>query len=606
MYKWDEINWRKLERCVFKLQKRIYKAAKQGNTKVVRRLQKLLINSWSAKCLAVRRVTKQSPLTPLNKGGIKGGMAGVDGVKTLSPVARIKLVGRLKIGSKAQPLRRIWIPKPGKTEKRPLGIPTIHDRALQTLAKMALEPEWEAKFEPNSYGFRPGRSCHDAIEAIWVSINKMPKYALDGDIQQCFDRINHKKLLDKLNTSPTLRRQIRAWLKAGVLDGKNLYPTNEGTPQGGTISPLLANIALHGLEMAIKEFAENPPKELKNKFGAIGKKDRLSSLTLVRYADDFVVLHQNIDIIYKCQEIIQEWLNGIGLQIKPEKTQIIHTLNHHNGKKPGFNFLGFNVRQYKVSKYKSGKTQKGYVSSIRPQREKLLAHYKKLAQTIDRLKAAPQEVVIKNLNPIIDGWGQYYRTGVSQKAFNLLDCLLFKKLWQWGVHRHSKKSKGWVKNKYWHTIGQNRWTFCKIYEDGYYLLHRHSRINIRRHTKVKGNASPYDGNFIYWSTRMGRMPGVGKTRTQLLKYQKGKCTHCGLHFLPGDIMEVDHIKPISKGGERSKNNLQLLHKQCHQKKTKTDGSQQIARLTKQGKFINQFPYQWVDDMLIIPSSINDK
>ncbi|MGK7893151.1 MAG: reverse transcriptase N-terminal domain-containing protein, partial [Xenococcus sp. (in: cyanobacteria)] len=231
MYKWDEINWRKLERSVFKLQKRIYKAAKQGNTKVVRRLQKLLINSWSAKCLAVRRVTQ------LNQGKRT---AGVDGVKALSPVARIKLVGRLKIGSKAQPLRRIWIPKPGKTEKRPLGIPTIHDRALQTLAKMALEPEWEAKFEPNSYGFRPGRSCHDAIEAIWVSINKMPKYALDGDIQQCFDRINHKKLLDKLNTSPTLRRQIRAWLKAGVLDGKNLFPTNEGTPQGGTISPLLA------------------------------------------------------------------------------------------------------------------------------------------------------------------------------------------------------------------------------------------------------------------------------------------------------------------------------------------------------------------------------
>lgn len=200
-YEWNTTPWRKLERIVYKLQKRIYQAASRGDVKAVRKLQKLIIKSWSAKCIAVRLVTQD------NKGK---STAGVDGIKSLSPEARMKLVERLKLNSKASPTRRVWIPKPGKKEKRPLGIPTIYDRTLQALIKIALEPEWEAKFEPNSYGFRPGRGCHDAIEAIWLHVSKKPKYVLDADITKCFDRINHSKLLEKLNTFPTLRKQIRA------------------------------------------------------------------------------------------------------------------------------------------------------------------------------------------------------------------------------------------------------------------------------------------------------------------------------------------------------------------------------------------------------------
>lgn len=221
---WNQTDWRKLERRVYKLQKRIFRASSRGDTKTVRRLQKTLMRSWSAKMLAVRRVTQDN-------SGKK--TAGVDGIKSLTPVQRLALVHKLKLTGKAMPTRRVWIDKPGKEEKRPLGIPTMYDRALQAQVKLALEPEWEARFEPNSYGFRPGRSCHDAIEAIFLATRQKTKYVLDADIAKCFDKINHEELLRKLNTFPTIRRQIRAWLKAGVMDKKELFPTSKGTPQGG-------------------------------------------------------------------------------------------------------------------------------------------------------------------------------------------------------------------------------------------------------------------------------------------------------------------------------------------------------------------------------------
>src|SRR4028119_739131 len=285
MVEWRSINWRKLEKRVYKLQKRIYRASSRGDVKAVRRLQKMLMKSWSARATSVRRVTQDNT-------GKK--TAGVDGIKSLSPEARLNLVNKLKLGSKVRPTRRVWIPKPGTEEKRPLGIPTIKDRALQALVKLALEPEWEARFEPNSYGFRPGRSCLDAIEAIFSAIRLKPKFVLDADIAKCFDRIDQEALLRKLNTFPTIRRQVRAWLKAGVMDGKQLFPTSEGTPQGGVISPLLANIALHGMEERVKQYAEI----LK---GNKSKVNNRSALSLIRYADDFVIIHEDLSVVKKCR-----------------------------------------------------------------------------------------------------------------------------------------------------------------------------------------------------------------------------------------------------------------------------------------------------------------
>jgi len=225
---WKDVNWAKAEWAVFKLQKRIYRASQRGDVKLVRRLQKMVVKSRYAKLIAVRKVTQE------NKGK---NTAGVDGVKSLDKKQRMSLVNELEIDAKARPARRVWIPKPGRQEKRPLGIPTIRDRAKQALLKLVLEPEWEAKFESESFGFRPGRSCHDAIEAIRIVITAKPKYVLDADIARCFDQINHQKLLAKIDTIPKFRRQIKAWLKAGVFEEGNWKETDRGTPQGGVITP---------------------------------------------------------------------------------------------------------------------------------------------------------------------------------------------------------------------------------------------------------------------------------------------------------------------------------------------------------------------------------
>ncbi|MEH1999952.1 MAG: group II intron reverse transcriptase/maturase [Nostoc sp.] len=560
MVEWSQLNWRKLEKAVFKLQKRIFKASQRGDVKATRRLQKTLMKSWYAKCLSVRRVTQDN---------IGKNTAGVDGIKSLSPVARFKLVNNLKLRSKVKPTRRVWIPKPGTDEKKPLGIPVMNDRALQALVKLALEPEWEARFEPNSYGFRAGRSCHDAIEAIFLSIKGSPKFVLDADIAKCFDHIDHEALLRKLNIFPTIRRQIRAWLKAGVMDGRQLFPTSEGTPQGGVISPLLANIALHGMEERIKEFAKTI--DLRNHKGyQVSWQSKAKSLSLIRYADDFVILHEDITVVQRCREIISEWLKDMGLELKPSKTRLTHTLNGYGEEKPGFYFLGFNIRQHLVGKYHS---KQGFKTIITPSKEKQKIHYERVASIIEDHKAAPQVALISRLNPVITGWSNYYSTVVSKAAYSGLDNLIYSKLKAWAERRHPKKSRGWVSNKYWQTIGGNNWVFATMQEGNNPIrLQSHAETPIVRHVKVKGDASPYDGNLIYWSTRMGKHPEVSTRVATLLKAQKGKCTHCQLYFREEDVLEVDHKIPRSKRGKDEYKNLQILHKHCHDSKTAEDGS----------------------------------
>lgn len=559
---WHSINWRKLERRVYKLQKRIYQASQRGDLKTVRKLQKLLLKSWSAKALAVRRVTQDNT-------GKK--TAGVDGVKSLSPKQRLKLVNKLHLGSKSQPVRRVWIPKPGRDEKRPLGIPTMNDRALQALVKQALEPEWEARFESNSYGFRPGRSCHDAIEAIFNAIKQKSKYCLDADIAKCFDRINQGKLLEKLNTFPTMRRQIKSWLKAGVMDGKEMFPTSEGTPQGGVISPLLANIALHGMENRIKQYVGALPEK------GLRRKAKEENVSLIRYADDFVILHKDLTVVQGCQRIISDWLNDMGLELKPSKTRLAHTLLEVDNGKPGFNFLGFNIRQFPEGKYRSGKNPHGKIlgfkTIITPSKEKIKEHLDSIAKVIDRHKAAPQSALIQNLNPIIRGWCNYYATVVSGTAFTKISHQVYEKLRAWGRRRHPKQNMGYVRNKYWQAIGDNNWVFATNREGANPLrLLRHAETPIVRHVKVKGSASPYDGNLVYWSVRRGKNPEMPTRVANLLKRQKGKCPHCGLFFREEDVMEVDHIIPKSKGGKERYDNWQLLHRHCHDTKTTNDGS----------------------------------
>jgi RNA-directed DNA polymerase len=387
-----------------------------------------------------------------------------------------------------------------------------------------------------------------------------------------FDKINHKALLTKINTFPTLSRLIKAWLKAGVLDGGEWSQTEEGTPQGGTISPLLANIALHGMEEAINNVALSLPGK---------KKNNLAAISFIRYADDFVVLHPDLTVIERCKTEISVWLQQMGLELKPSKTRIGHThskpdTNSHEG----FDFLGFNIRQYEVGKTHSGKSSNGkllgYKTLIKPSAKAIKRHYEEICGIIDAHKTATQEELIKCLNPVIRGWANYYSIVVSKETFSQIDHLVYLRLRAWAKRRHPNKSRGWVTKRYWNTIGGNSWVFSSKTEGKLSsILLRHDSTEIVRHVKVKGNLSPFDGNLIYWSKRKGTNPLLPTRVSKLLKQQKGKCAHCGLYFMEDSVMEVDHIIPKSKGGKDVHENLQLLHRHCHNEKTTNEGRRYV-------------------------------
>ena len=589
---WSQIDWKEVEIRVFKLQKRIYRASLSGDVAKVHKLQRLLLRSWCAKLLAVRRISQD------NQGK---NTAGVDGVKSLSPKQRLSLAESLTLTGKGESLRRVWIPKPGRKEKRGLGIPVMEDRARQALLKLALEPEWEAKFEPNSYGFRPGRSCHDAEKAIHTAINQKPKWVLDADISKCFDRINHNVLLQKLNTTPTMARQIRAWLKSGVLDRGEWFPTNEGTPQGGVISPLLANIALHGLEEHIKQWAETwKGRKLGNR----------RSISLIRYADDFVVLHKDKSVIQQAKTLIEQWLHGLGLQLSENKTRICHTLHDTEETTAGFDFLGWNVRQYKVGKNHSGKNQQGkllgFKTIIKPSDKSIKTHYEKIVEVLDSMRGKSQEVIIDKLNPIIRGWCNYHKTVCSKDTFSKIDNLVYNKLRRWIKSRHPNKTLKWCEERYFHLTKEkklngdkreDKWVFSTPSDvpnspvAGTHELWKHAWTPIERHIKIEGTRSPYDGDWRYWSKRRGEYPGTPKRVATLMKRQKGKCTRCGLYFKDGDVEEVDHIIPKAEGGKDDYKNLQLLHRHCHHQKTAEDrqrqmdnkGQKKAQKKTKKGR-----------------------
>lgn len=567
---WNCINWPKVNSYVSKVQTQIYKARKDGNIKRVHLLQNMLINSRAAKLVATHRVTT------LNKGKKT---AGIDKRVVSKPDEKLALALSLSLDGKAQPIRRVWIPKPGKQEKRPLGIPVIADRAKQQLARLALEPEWEAIFEPNSYGFRPGRGCHDAIEAIFLSIRGgTPKWVFDADIKKCFDKISHSALLQKLNTFPKMEQQIKAWLTAGVMEGYANSPdpseisiTEMGTPQGGVISPLLANIALHGLENHLKDYVGALP--LKPHPGAgRGKATRQKALSVIRYADDFLLIHRNKEILTLCIAETHKWLATVGLEISEEKSAL-------RDSRYGFKFLGFkvtHVRKKRVNKYKV---------KIQPSVEKQKSVLNNVKRIINKSKAVSSYDLIQMLRPVIIGWANYYKYCECKQTFSSLTDKIFRKIRAWVFRRDTRNGRRFIKQKYFPS-GREYYFDGSVHKDNWILVGRKKLkegrigenflphivwVKSLKHVKVKGDESPFSKSF-YWTTRSVKHSPYSLRVSKLLKKQNHKCTWCKKTFTTFDSnnWEVDHIIPKSKGGKDSYDNLQLLHKQCHIEKTAGD------------------------------------
>ncbi|MEL6384705.1 MAG: group II intron reverse transcriptase/maturase [Cyanobacteria bacterium J06626_18] len=533
-YEWRTLPWRRIQGKVFKLQRRIYRASRRRQVKLVHKLQRLLAKSWYARLLAVRRVTQD------NKGKRT---AGIDGIKKLTPPQRLEMAQSLTTFSKPRPLRRIWIPKPGKTEKRPLSIPTMRDRATQALIKLALEPQWEAKLDPNMYGFRLGRSCQDAIEAVYRTIFRQPKFVLSVDIRGCFDNISHDAILKKSRAPTWMKRLIKGWLKCGVLDN-GFHRTERGSPQGGVISPLLALIALQGLERHIKRLGT-----------------QTYPLYVVAYADDIVILARREKDIHRAQATLAKWLHAIGLELNPQKTTISHTLQ---GESPGFEFLGFQVRQHPAGQYQA---RRGYKTRITPGAKNVKRHLEYLKVILQAHQGMPQQALIGKLNPIIQGWCQYYRGVNSYQTFDKLSSILFHQLLSWAKRRHANLNVHQIVSRYWSVNADGKWAFQS--KDGPRLrFHRQTRFQV--HIKVRTDRSPYDGDWTYWGSRLRRYPGVTPLKSSLLRSQEGKCRLCGLNFLPGALIEVHHLDGNHDNHRR--HNLALLHRHCHDQAHSADTS----------------------------------
>jgi RNA-directed DNA polymerase len=294
----------------------------------------------------------------------------------------------------------------------------------------------------------------------------------------------------------------------------------------------------------------------------------------IRYADDFVILHEDLKVVQQCQQIISEWLAQLGLELHPSKTQITHTFKVYGGN-VGFDFLGFTVRQFPTGKYDTAHDTHGrplgFKTLIQPSQKSISRHQKKLKQIIHRHQSSPQAQLIDALNPVITGWSNYFSTGVSSDAYSWLDHWLYRQLKDWARHRHPQKNQRWIASKYWLIDRGEGWRFAAVSGAGYKRLAVHNHTAIKRHVKVQGNRSPFDADWVYWSTRLGKHPQVKKRVALLLKRQRGKCARCRLFFKDRDLLEIDHIIPRSQGGQDEFNNLQLLHRHCHDTKSAYEG-----------------------------------
>jgi RNA-directed DNA polymerase len=357
------------------------------------------------------------------------------------------------------------------------------------------------------------------------------------------------------------------------------------------------------MEQRIKDYVETC--DLKRSDGRIqlSKRDKRDSVSLIRYADDFVILHKDLTVVQGCRIIISEWLQDMGLELKPNKTRLAHTLYKYEDGNAGFNFLGFHIQQFNVGKYTTGKDTKGnrlgFKTIINPSKEKCKIHCDSIKKVINSCRGCSQHRLIERLNPIIRGWCNYYSIISNIRVFSKIDAWIYTSLSNWAKHRHRNKGSKWLANKYWKTIGGDNWVFATRDGENSIRLQKHGSTKIQDYVKVKGDSSPYDGNLVYWSTRMGRHPQMSKRTASLLKKQKGMCPHCKLYFKDGDVLELDHIVPKSRGGNEQYNNWQILHRHCHDTKTASDSSygKKSGCNSIEPKLPSNMEWYWSEDML---------
>ncbi|MDZ7880760.1 MAG: group II intron reverse transcriptase/maturase [Saprospiraceae bacterium] len=536
---WHYLDWGAVTRSVKSLQVRIAKAVEAKRWRKVKSLQYLVNHSLAAKLLAVKRVTENTGKNT----------AGIDGVTWTTAYDKLSAAFNLRLkGYKPKPVRRIYIPK-SNGKKRPLGIPTLHDRAMQALHLLGLDPVSETTADGNSYGFRPMRSCADAIARCFDRLCQKvsPQWVLEGDIKGCFDNISHQWILENI---PMHSKTLSQWLDAGYVEKQKLFPTTSGTPQGSIISPTLANMVLDGMEQYIDDAC---------KIKKIGKDERRKNphhIHFIRYADDFIVTGDSPVYLEKTVlPAIQNFLKPRGLTLSLEKTHITHI-------DKGFDFLGQNVRKYK------GKML------IKPAKKNIQTFLEKVHKVIKSHPTMRAANLIKTLTPMIRGWAMYHRHIVAKETFSKIDHDITMMLWRWAKrrHNHGDKSKVWIKNKYFTRIEGKDWVFFDVDEDKKkkekITLFYASSIPIKRHQKIDAKANPYTPQYEqYFERRLEEKMAEKFEGRQLLDYlckrQEGNCAFCSEQITPETGWNMHHIVHKHLGGKDSDDNLVLLHPNCH-------------------------------------------